>query len=171
MAPLGGIGLVFLAIKKCSSKTSNIPFEKKNCFVVILENKKSDQWERVLKDLYGPEKLLETGGIQLKVETLTLSYYNKPKKDNKTKVLFQGKDKDAIIEYVFETMPKIYKKVMEMVKELAVEVKERSCDNCEFKSEEIPKLQQHIESAHIAPYRKKVLQKMIGLPNLNFLEI
>ena len=87
-------------------KTSNFPLEKKNCFVVILENKLSDQWEYVLKDLYGQEKVLTTGGIQFKVESMMLSYYNKPKKDKKTKVLIQGKDKDAIVEYVFDLCPK-----------------------------------------------------------------
>ena len=48
-------------------RTSNFPLERKNCFVVILENEFSDQWEYVLKDLYGTEKYLETGGIQFKV--------------------------------------------------------------------------------------------------------
>ena len=81
-------------------RTSNFPLEKKNCFVVIVENRLSDHWEHVLTDLYGIEKYLETGGKQFKVQSMTLSFYNKPKKDNKTKILIQGKDKDAIVEYV-----------------------------------------------------------------------
>ena len=113
-------------------RTSNFPLEKKNCFVVILENKLSNQWENTLKDLYGTEKLLETGGMQFKVNGMTLSFYNKPKKDSKTKVLIQGKDKETIFEYVFETMPKVYKRVLEMCKnELTSELKVRSCDNCD----------------------------------------
>ena len=47
-------------------RTSNFPLEKKNSFVVILENKLSNHWEYVLKDLYGPERILDTGGIQFK---------------------------------------------------------------------------------------------------------
>ena len=97
-------------------KTSNFPLEKKNCFVVLLENNLSNQWEYCFKELYGKEKLLETGGIQFKVDGMTLSFYNKPKKDNKTKVLIQGKDKDNIFDYVFETMPKVYKTVLERCK-------------------------------------------------------
>jgi hypothetical protein len=72
--------------EKVFFKTSNFPLEKKNCFIIILENKLSDQWDYILKDLYGPEKPLDTGGIQFKVGSMTLSFYNKPKKDNKTKV-------------------------------------------------------------------------------------
>ena len=144
-------------------KTSNFPFEKKNCFVVVLENKLSDHWEYILKDLYGPEKILETGGIQFKIDTLTLSFYNKPKKDNKTKVLIQGKNKDAIVEYVFETLPKVYRRVSEIGrKELQTQRKEISCDNCEYKSKDIPLLQDHIEIEHLIPYRKKVQQKRIA---------
>ena len=56
-------------------RTSNFPLEKKNCFVVILENRYSDQWEKVLNDMYGIEKYLETGGIQFKVQSMTLSFY------------------------------------------------------------------------------------------------
>ena len=57
-------------------------------------------------DILSHVKVLTTGGIQFKVESMMLRY-NKPKRDKKTKVLIQGKDKDAIVEYVFETMPKI----------------------------------------------------------------
>ena len=89
-------------------RRSNFPLEKKNCFVVVLENKLADQWEHTLKDLYGAEKPLANGGVQFKIDIMTLSFYNKPKKDNKTKVLIQGKNKDMICEFVFETMPKIY---------------------------------------------------------------
>lgn len=97
-------------------RKSNFPLEKKNCFVVILENKLADHWEHILKDLYGAEKPLENGGIQFKIDIMTLSFYNKPKKDNKTKDLIQGKNKDMICEFVFEMMPKIYRRVMAMEK-------------------------------------------------------
>ena len=145
-------------------RTSNFPLEKKNCFVVILENKRSNYWEYVLKDLYGAEKILNTGGIQFKFESMALSFYNKPKKDNKTKVLIQGKNKDAIIEYVFETMPKIYRRVIEMgkVTELQNEKKDISCDNCDYKTKDIPIMQEHIELEHLVPYRKKIQQKLIS---------
>ena len=72
--------------EKAFFTTSNFPLEKKNCFVIILENRLSNHWEHVLKDLYGIEKHLETGGIQFKVQSMTLSFYNKPKKDSKTKI-------------------------------------------------------------------------------------
>ena len=73
-----------------------------------------------------------------------------------TKVLIQGKDKDAIVEYVFETMPKIYRRVSEMGKtELQNSRKDISCDNCDYKSKEIPIMQDHIEMEHLVPYRKK----------------
>ena len=73
---------------------------------------------------------------------MTLSFDNKPKKDNKTKVLIQGKDKDRIFDYVFETMPKVYRRVLEMGRsDLNCERKLRSCDNCD---KDIPLLQEHI---------------------------
>ena len=144
-------------------KTSNFPFEKKNCFVVVLENRLSDQWEYVFKDLYGTAKVLETGGVQFKVGGMTLSFYNKPKKDNKTKLLIQGKDKNVIIEYVFERMPKVYGRVLEMSKAEQISGKKSiSCDNCDYKSNNIPILQDHIEEVHLIPYRKKIQQKLIA---------
>ena len=69
----------------------------------------ADQWEHTFKDLYGEEKTLDTGGIQFKIGSMTLSFYNKPKRDKKTEVLIQGKEKEVIFEFVFETMPKIYR--------------------------------------------------------------
>jgi hypothetical protein len=51
-------------------KTSNFSLEKKNCFVVILENKLSNNWEHVLKDLYGALKPLETGDIPFKFDNM-----------------------------------------------------------------------------------------------------
>ena len=65
--------------EKLFFKTSNFPYEKKNCFVVVLENELTNQWEHVFKEMYGGEKTLETGGIQFKVEGMTSSFYNKPK--------------------------------------------------------------------------------------------
>jgi C4-type Zn-finger protein len=41
-------------------------------------------------------------------------------------------------------------------KELPDEKKEISCDNCEYKSSDIPVLREHIDVEHIIPYRKKV---------------
>ena len=114
--------------------TSNFPHEKKNCFVVVLENKLSNQWEQVFKELYGTERILESGGIQYKFSGMTLSFYNKPKKDNKTKVLIQGKDKDAIFEYVFESLPKVYKRVIEIgIPEIQFDKKVESGENCDRK--------------------------------------
>ena len=95
-------------------KKSNFPLEKKTSFVVILENKLADKWEYTLKDVYGEEKALDNGGIQFKVDSMTVSFYNKPKKDNKTKVLIHGKNKAAISNFVFETMPKVYRRVISM---------------------------------------------------------
>ena len=94
---------------------------------------------------------------------MTLSFYNKPKKDNKTKILIQGKDKDAICNFVFDTMPKIYSRVMAVGKqEIQNEKKVISCDNCDYKSNNIPLLREHIEVEHIVPYRKKIQQKTIA---------
>jgi hypothetical protein len=65
--------------------------------VVILENNLANNWEYTIKDIYGEEKALDNGGIQFKVESMTLNFYNKPKKDNKTKILIQGENKEAIL--------------------------------------------------------------------------
>ena len=144
-------------------KKSNFPLERKTSFVVILENKFANNWEYTLKDIYSEGKALDNGGIQFKVESMTVSFYNKPKKDNKTKVLIQGKNKEAISNFVFESMPKIYRRVISMEKkELPDEKKEISCDNCEYKSSDIPVLREHIDVEHIIPYRKKIQQKTIS---------
>ena len=149
--------------EKLFFKTSNFPHEKKNCFVVVLDNKFSNQWEDTFKELYGVEKILETGGIQFKVKGMTLSFYNKPKKDNKTKVLIQGKDKDAIFEYVFESLPRIYKRVLELGEpKLEFEKKGRSSDNCDNKLNSIQHIKEHVDVDHPSPHRKKIQQKLIS---------
>ena len=113
--------------------------------------------------MYGKEKYLETGGIQFKVQSMTLSFYNKPKKDSKTKILIQGKDKDGIIEYVFEVLPKVYREVSEMGKnEIQGGEKDINCDDCDYKTKDIPIMQEHIEMEHLVSYRKKVQSKMIS---------
>ena len=65
--------------------------------MVILEINLANNCEYTLKDIYGEEKALDNGGIQFKVESMTLNFYNKPKKDNKTKILIQGGNKEAIL--------------------------------------------------------------------------
>ena len=91
--------------------------------MVLLENKLSSQWDFVLKDLYGPGSNLENGGIQFKLENMTISI--------RTKLVIQGgKDKEEIFEYVFSSLPNIYQRVITMCKkEVVFEKKEVSCDN------------------------------------------
>ena len=143
-------------------KKTNFPLEKSSCFVVLLENELSKQWEQVLKELYGEGNPLVNGGIQFKMENMSVSFYEKPKKNKRTKLLIQGKEKDHIFEFVFSTLPNIYQRVVNLEKKLMFqEKKEIACDNCDYKSIDIPLLQSHIEIEHIIPLRKKTQQKVI----------
>ena len=40
--------------------------------------------------------------------------------------------------------------------------KEIACDNCEYKSKDIPLLREHIDAAHLVPFKKKIQQKTIS---------
>ena len=150
-----------LHVKEFFNK-SNFPQEKINCFVVLLENELSSEWDHILKDLYGPGKPLVNGGVQFKMENMSLSFYEKPKKNKRTKILIQGKDKDFIFDYVFNTLPNVYQRVLTMrKKEVKSDKQDISCDNCVYKSNDTNFLQKHNEIEHILPLRKKTQHKLI----------
>ena len=144
---------------------NNFPKQKKSSTVVILENDKSNQWQSVPSDVFGEGSPISSGinGRIFRSGNLTITFYDKPKKDKKTKIHVQGQDVDAQLDFVFSEMPKLYNKVCEMVQ--TISIKSRDCDNCEFNSNKASVLVDHIQKNHILSDQEKA--KLYIRSNIN----
>ena len=146
---------------------NNFPKQHKTSTVVILQNEYTNQWQEVFTDLYGAGKSLANGaaGSIFKYKELTITLYDKPKSDSKTKVHIQGSNVDERIDYVFQEMPKIYQRVSTLFNNKAL--KNSECDNCDFNSPSVNALQSHIKKKHILSEKEKLCLLMKSSMKLN----
>ena len=105
------------------------------------------QWDKVVTELYGDGMPLPNGvaGKIFKNEKgLTITLYDKPKSDSKTKVHIQRSDVDRRLDFVFDEMPKLYHKVCALDEKKTI-----TSRDCEFKSNSVRVLQTHIKNKHM----------------------
>jgi hypothetical protein len=116
-------------------KRNNFPKENKTSFTVILENSLSGEWRDTLKNTYGEGEKLVNGGEKFSRGSITMTFYEKPKRDGKTKVLVQSGVQDENFDFVFNEMPKLYMKVRQQAeKRISLSAEESSDKGRKLKS-------------------------------------
>ena len=107
----------------------NFPKKNSDSFTINVENQLANLWQDCFDKLYGKPNVnkSKTSGtesgrlwkINFKYEEqsceLTIHFYNKPVKSKQSKFLVQGGSMAEKYIFVFDEMPKIYKRVCEMI--------------------------------------------------------
>ena len=141
----------------------NFPTDKEGNFVVIVQNELADSWSNCFEATFGIPTINKTkSGLEIgrmwKVEymlsELTIHFYNKPKTNNESKFLIQGRDARAKYLFVFNELPLIYKEVcsyrpsQSVKKKKPVKLKLYNCTFCKVKSKTLSDLRKHSLTKH-----------------------
>ena len=147
----------------------NFPFANQGSFTVNIEDHLADTWQKCMEDILGEPMVYRNPnrtecdrswkvyyGKDEKIQ-ITIHIYNNPKNKKGSKIMLQGSCQSLLCSYVFEELPRIYKKVCEY-KPLVIEESNKSkkvtkarqvvkCDNCKFKASLI-QMKMHMKTVH-----------------------
>ena len=145
-------------MKKCSDS-----------YVVYLQETSVDKWKKVLErnmGIYRSDKIkiiYKTGGI-------TLTLYEKPKKDPRSKLHVQSGNQDKNLEFILETLSLFYKEVCEIKvnKEVGYQDLMRClCVKCGKTFTSKRGLKQHILRMHNSKKARQMIDQSKGISDMS----
>ena len=92
---------------------NNIMKECMTSYVVYIEEMLAEKWRRVLENNLGIEKA-DSCRVIFKSVDITITLYEKPKRDNRSKLHIQSKNQENNLEFIIEKLSVFYREVCKL---------------------------------------------------------
>ena len=149
---------------------NNFMKECTGSYVVYIQDNFVDKWRQVLERHLGVHKF-DNIRVIYKSGEITVTLYKKPKKDPRSKIHIQSKDKEKNLDFILESLSRFYNEVCAMseVSPESVKYKElqRSlCAKCGKYFINKKGLKQHILRMHSSTTKRMKVDKVKPAPNI-----
>ena len=91
----------------------NMMKECMSSYVIYIEENLAEKWKKVLENNLGIQKM-DSCRVIFKSVDITITLYEKPKRDNKSKLHIQSKNQEKNLEFIIEKLSSFYREVCKM---------------------------------------------------------
>ena len=139
---------------------NNIMREYSTSFVIYIQNEMAIKWKEILMRHLATHKADKCRMI-FKTGQITLTLYEKPKKDPRSKIHIQSRDQEKNLEFIMDKLALFYREVClhKPVETAALEVQKACCGNCGKQFKDKKGLKQHMLRIHVQKVKRVEAEK------------
>ena len=142
---------------------NNIMREYSNSFVIYIQNEMAVKWREILKRHLATHKT-DKCRIIFKTGQITITLYEKPKKDPRAKIHIQSGDQGRNLEFIMDKLSLFYREVclFTPVETAALNMQKAICGNCGKQFKDRKGVKQHMLRIHVQKVKRVETEREVN---------